>query len=513
MKHCFYIAILQMLASLLACNAFANDELKPLIPGTLMVGFSDGNSSPAFTDELLSVICNGVGQKLTQGAGVFDLGIFTDVNCSSGENAGKGDIFWLKIRQEELRIFFTIGLVTAGKPFLKMAEVSVGNDKSLLKLLESKPIASMISYALLDQMPFQAAYSGDKRKSKKHKVTDDEIIVLNKGVMPPELLVAFTASINEEGVIYPEVVGRINTGKIKSSRNYLHETARYNAIQWRFKGIKKQVPEVYFGLRKAGRSVSKKALSEILENEVEAFYEDANQSIVGKSGSAVSAVVRSLVGSGYLGLRYGPALLEGDLIDQSKYFGAIMEFRSGILGGLRLYYDFLPEVTGMINGQEGTFGGDRTIVAYSFSMSFDSIIRKIDLTPKAGIWNFRSKTPIEIEPGVYVAPEFEVKSAPSFDIELGLESGSSFHILRGWASNGSSVLAKDGAEISSTRVGVDLLLSPWVGSSSVTVSLLSFFFYEAVELKKSQKVIGEDAELDQLNYSQGYAGGGLAISW
>ena len=116
MKHCFYIAILQMLASLLACNAFANDELKPLIPGTLMVGFSDGNSSPAFTDELLSVICNGVGQKLTQGAGVFDLGIFTDVNCSSGENAGKGDIFWLKIRQEELVQFTKIKSSKASLP-------------------------------------------------------------------------------------------------------------------------------------------------------------------------------------------------------------------------------------------------------------------------------------------------------------------------------------------------------------------------------------------------------------
>ncbi len=509
MKRANYIIVLQMLVGFLATSAFAND-LRPLLPGILMVSISDSSASPELDSNFLNAVCEGIGKKMTQGSGVFGLGIFTEVNCATGENPVGSDIFWMKVTEKDERIFFTIGLVTVGVPFLKMAEVSVGKDKYLAKLVESDTFSALVAFTLLDQMPFQAAYSGKKRQSIQHVVTDDEIALLKKGVKIPESLVAFTAEVDKNGVIYPDIVGVLKTGKVKTSKKYLHATEKFDDINWKFKSSKKEVPKVYFGLRKGGRSLGKKTLNKILDEEVRIFYEESKQNIVTKSSSAI---LRNLGNSGYLGLRYGPALFEGDLIDQSKYFGVLVEFRNGLLGGLRLYHDYWPEVSGTINGQDGTFGGNRTIVAYSFSMSFDWFIRKIDLTPKVGIWNFRSKTPIEIEPGLYVSPEFEVKSAPSFDIELGLESGSSFHILRGWASNGASFLSKGGAEITSTRVGMDLLLSPWGGKSPVTVSLLSFFFYEAVQLKKNQQAVGEDAEADQLNYSQGYAGGGLAISW
>ena len=162
------------------------------------------------------------------------------MNCSSGKNASDGDIFWLKIRQEKQQIFFTIGLVTVGKPFLKMAEVSVANDKYLSKLLESKMFTSLISYSLLDQMPFLAVFSGENRNSKKHEITADEIAVLSKGVKISESLVAFIASIDKNGVIYPEVVGRIKTAKIKPIKSYLHADVKYSEINWQLKNIKKQ---------------------------------------------------------------------------------------------------------------------------------------------------------------------------------------------------------------------------------------------------------------------------------
>ncbi len=513
MKCLRYIFVIPMLICIVTGSAFANGDLKPILPKTLMISFSEGSRNLAANDGLLVSICEGVGKKLTTGTGVFGLGVFSAINCASEVQPSDGDIFWLKVRSDGKKVFFTIGMVTLGNPFLKLAEVSVKNSKFFPSAMNSDVVTGLIAYGLLDQMPFQVAYHGTKPTPVKHILNDDEVVMLKKGVRVPELLNAFAADADKNGLIYPKSIGKISTGKVKASKSYLHAIEKFNDIEWRLKSALTKLPEVFFGLQKAGRSAAKKSIKKILDVEVKAVYEELNQNFVSKSGRAVSSVMRSLGSSGYLGLRYGPALLEGDLIDQSKYFGALVEFRSGLFGGLRLYHDLLPEVSGTINGQSGTFGGNRTIVAYSFSMSFDWLIKKIDLTPKVGVWNFRSKTPIEIEPGVYVSPEFVVKSAPSFDIELGLESGSSYHILRGWASNGSSLFAKDSAEISSARVGLDLLLSPWGQGAPVTVSLLSFFFYETVVLKKSQKIVGEGAELDELNYSQGYAGGGLAISW
>ena len=76
MKRSIYIAVLQILASLFACDAFANSDRKPLIHGTLMVGYSDSSMNPVFNDEFLSIICDGIGAKMTQDSGVFGLGIF-----------------------------------------------------------------------------------------------------------------------------------------------------------------------------------------------------------------------------------------------------------------------------------------------------------------------------------------------------------------------------------------------------------------------------------------------------
>lgn len=496
-----------------AAIAFAQNATAPVNPGMLLVSLDEKSVGGSEAEALLELLCESVAPGLTAEHGVFGLGVFTDVECGNKAHAPGETPFRLKLQAGEDSAELTLTTSTVKNPTSIVASIQFKHSGRLLELLEEDAFASMLAAALIDQMPLQIRFDG-KSRVKRHEITKGEQALLDtKTFTLPSAFYAFTGSVDDSGVIYPSVLGRIALkSRNAGEASYLHESGGgNNTVVWRLETKAKKLPSAIYGISTGARSDNGALMQEQVSQLAARLIEDINQNVLTKSAK----VLGEAFGGGFLGLRYGPALLEGDLIDQSKYFGALVEFRSGWLDGLRIYYDYWPEVSGTINGQYGTFGGKRTILAYSLAIKFDSWIRTIDVTPKAGLWSFRSKAPIELEPGVYVSPEFEVKKAPSFDLELGIETASSIHILRGWISRAATFLStgKNDAKITSSRVGMDLLLSPWGATSPVTVSLLSFYFFEAVELNKSQKVEGEDAELDQLNYSQAYAGGGLAISW
>lgn len=503
---------------LVSLKSFAQAKLTPVNPGPLLVVLDETSAKGIIDAEDFKTICERFGAMLTIDQGVFGLGVFTEVKCNP-EVPGKLDnLIRLKVKFEGAEARLTFELATMKNPGRRLAEVTFKHAGKFKDLMENPTFAALNALTLLEQLPYQIVLRTGKNKRKKHLLSEAEITLLADGVKIPQTMYAFRAAVDDTGLFYPNNIGAITPSTQVGKSAYLHDNSskKNKSISWNLSAKTKKMPAFVLGLDSEGRSASKGKLKEMITAKSGALVSEINQNLLTKSARNVSSMVGKFGSSGYLGLRYGPALLAGDLIDQSKYFGAVIEFRSGLLDGLRMYYDYWPEVTGTINGQDGTFGGKRAIIAYSFALKFDSWLRKIDLTPKIGVWSFRSKAPIEIEPGVYVSPEFEVKRAPSFDIEMGIETGSSIHILRGWASRAASVLntaSKDGANIASTRAGLDLLLSPWGTTSPVTISLLSFYFFEAVELKKSQKIETDEAEIDQLNYSQAYAGAGVAISW
>lgn len=495
--------------------AMGQGKMSPLSPGALVVILDESSAKGVLDVDEFETFCADFGSLLSIDQGVFGLGIFTEVKCRPDMPASAENLIRMRVVFDGPEVQLTLELATLGNPKRQLAGVTFKHGGKFSEMLENPAFSTLTALALLEQLPYQMVLQTGTNKENKHVLSDAEKSLIEEGVRLPESLHAFRATVDASGLIYPNSVGTISMEMNEGKAAYLHEDAakKGGEIFWKLSAKTKKLPAYVLGINIEGRSASKGKLENMIAEKSELLISDINRNLLTKSANSVTSFVGKLGASGYLGLRYGPALLPGDLIDQSKYFGALVEFRSGPLDGLRMYYDYWPEVKGTINGQSGTFGGKRAIVAYSFALKFDSWVRKIDLTPKIGVWTFRSKAPIELEPGVYVSPEFEVKKAPSFDIEVGVETASSVHILRGWASRGASVLARKGADITSTRVGMDLLLSPWGATKPVTVSLLSFYFFEAVDLRKSQEVEGEQAELDQLSYSQAYAGAGLAVSW
>ncbi len=85
----------------------------------------------------------------------------------------------------------------------------------------------------------------------------------------------------------------------------------------------------------------------------------------------ISRALSNQISSAYVGVRYGKQLLSGDpLLKQSAIFGLVGEFRSGILKGLRLYYDRHPKIRVKDNDITPFMFWDRFIVGYSFSRKF-----------------------------------------------------------------------------------------------------------------------------------------------
>jgi hypothetical protein len=512
MNRAFHIAA--VLAGCVVNAGFlcAQKGMMPVTPGMLSVSVEQKSDAGFDQNELLASVCENLAPGLTRDSGVFGLGVFSTIDCDSKDMPVGETVFRMKLEAAAKSATLSVSMVTPQKPVLPVAEIRFNHEGRLEKMLDDDAFSALLALALLDQMPMQIRFDGNVRV-KHHKVTAGERDLLAGGVQIPESFFAFSTAMDDKGLMYPSSLGRIVLKSPKGKKSaYLHESGGGNSILvWRLETKMKKLPSSIFGLASSGRSPVGGGLQAKVDARAVQLIEEINENVLSKGAKAIGAAF----GGGYIGLRYGPALLEGDLIGESIYFGALVEFRSGWLDGVRIYYDTLPEVTGEIDGQEGSFGGKRTILAYSLALKFDSWIRTIDLTPKVGLWSFKAQIPVESEPGVYTLQVFEVKKSPSFDIEIGAESASSFHVLRGWASMAASFLStgKGEAKITSNRVGGDLLLSPWGATSPVTVSLLAFAFYEDVLLSRIKQDDSEEGKLKELTYQQAYAGGGLAISW
>ena len=120
-----------------------------------------------------------------------------------------------------------------------------------------------------------------------------------------------------------------------------------------------------------------------------------------------------------------------------------------------------------------------------------------------------------LENGDTVPLNFKITNAPSAELELGLESGHSGYIFRGWAAKGISIIndANQGG-VETLRIGGDLMIrGPQMGSAAF--SFLLFAFGEEVTLTRSENDLAteEGDTIDDIFYTQGYAGGGIAVSW
>ncbi len=82
-----------------------------------------------------------------------------------------------------------------------------------------------------------------------------------------------------------------------------------------------------------------------------------------KSGSFLDQTFAT----GYVGVRFGQQIRKEDpLLAKAQSYGILGEFRSGILKGLRIYYDVVPEVNYVFDGLETRMSSNRLVIGSAF---------------------------------------------------------------------------------------------------------------------------------------------------
>jgi hypothetical protein len=240
----------------------------------------------------------------------------------------------------------------------------------------------------------------------------------------------------------------------------------------------------------------------------------------------------SSTASGYVGFKYGVQVLPtagelGVLLGKTRLISVLAEIRSGPVKGLRYYYDKLPETKAAVTLTDGRsdeqyIGFARHILGYSFGLDFDSIIDRVTVDPKLGLWTFNARLPVLLSEDGSVArlENFNLGPTYSVAIEFGLENVSDWYVIRTWAGMDTGFsLVKTGGKISSYRFGIDAFLTagpeiPFFGIPLKTTWVL-FYVFDHLDIRSQESrelAVGEEI-INGLEYDAAYAGAGLALSW
>lgn len=220
---------------------------------------------------------------------------------------------------------------------------------------------------------------------------------------------------------------------------------------------------------------------------------------------------------GYVALKYGIATGSSIEVSKSRYMGFDYEQRKGLLKGLRFHYDRWSQTSHYLESlnASSSLGGQRLNLGWSFGPSFDWFISRIDFTPSIGIWDYRAKYPFIDFDDVLTVLDFTVDKAVSVDLSFGLESSSKYHSLRLWGGRAVNLSGNNKPSISSTKLGVDLLLPTFNVTGNVDAGVMLFYNSERVTISRavSELLDSSDNIISSVSFVYGFVGLGVAIRW
>jgi hypothetical protein len=212
------------------------------------------------------------------------------------------------------------------------------------------------------------------------------------------------------------------------------------------------------------------------------------------------------------------------LLKKTSFIGLLAEVRGGPIEGLRYYWDKVPLHKQVVDGLNTEIEWSRHIVGKSFGLNLNRIIDKIDITPKVGVWSFNAKLVDSHNDDGTAATvgRFKMARGISFSLEAGVEWLSNWYTIRPWYSYdyANAINSVKGQKVSSSRVGFDTYWTAGpvfkVFGLPLKTALMAFFIYESIGLSASNAnpALSEGSrEIVGVDFSGGYAGVGLAISW
>lgn len=495
--------------------------------------------------------CTQLGDAMALGKGPWGFGVFSSFDCYRGKTRTSGETipadkasYWaLNVIDGAKEVSFTLS--HRGQV---VADVRMPPSESTLSFFQDDEFTDLVAFNILSSMPIGARVMGNQVKGKpprfngRHwRAGTSRAFKYDVPQPPAELIFYRLRWDNKSSTWRSDVIGTARRTKIvepKTKTTGKKKILVGGSVQYE---TSDQVAEalgkhVVWAQDAAGPNARQKELVGILQ-EAQLSLDAAAKSgqladFMSGAGASLVANLLQTAASGYVGLRYGLQVLPADgelgkLLSKTSIFSLLAEVRGGPLKGLRYYYDKLPEAKATLEAEDGSdveakLAFSRHTLGASIGFEPGFLVDRLTIDPKIGMWEFHAQLPTDQndEGKVVRSDSFEIGRTFSLAAEVGAELLSSWYTLRGWYAidTGFSVL-KSGGRVTSNRLGVDAYFTagpvfPVFGVPFKT-ALLAFYVYEAVSIeavKKEDPAPGEDA-ISGIDYTTGYAGGGIAISW
>jgi len=443
-------------------------------------------------------ICNRMGELFTKNQGLWGTGPFQTFSCKTKRSKQMKDNQWkltISVKKETLILKIHYFDPSARRD-LVLSSYTLDAPLSPLQILNDNRYLPMISAYLNFKLPFRSSVPADDVKQ------DSELQMLGSKLndLPPVRndISFFTMSRQNK---------RWKINKYATGRQIAGDNAEPT---WKI-SLLKDAQNPQQNTLSAGyllihhdkdRKKTLQNLDETLKKEI------ANQL------NRLFASVRSA----YVGARYGIPVGSGEgVFAESPLIGILGEFRSGILDGFRIYYDFRPKKQSKTSDYTESFGMSRLQLGYGFGQNLNSsIVNWYDVMPKIGT----TTLDLEVLVNQNVTPEtyrFKLTRAPTIGLEIGAEKRAETVTARLWAygnySLGVSALEKN-SSTSSFRLGLDLYKDLF-SFVSVKIAINAFTAFETTTFKiKSTSTSSSDVRsIESISYNSLFAGGGLALSW
>lgn len=484
--------------------------------------------------------CIAIGKSMqTGGTGPWGLGPFATFTCKEPTKkfgAGVNDSLWR----------LTVSLVGKdGELSMRLAHegfeddaiaVNLGRSIDPLELLQHPELTRRIAAVLTDAMPMMTRFK--RIKATKGKVanwilkypviTDVDLEDAGSVPPPPQTLNLYGLRWDKKSKLWrPRIVGAARLTNVvlpKVGKNAAGR-ATYEIEPAAAAALTKSALWAHDG---RGSGANQVAWSQALD----AAYAASAEAQEDRLSSPLVASAADVLG--FVGLRYGKQILTGNkLLERTSFFGLLLEVRAGPLSGLQYFYDVLPptilqETSVKDLAVQSSLSWTRHVLGYTFRLPFPFLLDSVTLTPKVGIWNLHARIPGAADAlgRIDELRAFDISKALSVGAEFGGEILVSRAAIRPWGGldAGFSPLG-DKKRVTSRRVGLDLYVAgPRLAFLGATVrfAALGFLFVENVSLTSDDENRAEAVEnadgvkrtvARRIEYSAGYAGLGLALSW
>ncbi len=236
----------------------------------------------------------------------------------------------------------------------------------------------------------------------------------------------------------------------------------------------------------------------------------------------VDLLTFNALSSNYVGLKYAKSLnKKGSVLGEASQFSLLVEIRDGLLNGVRVYYEKIPNVTLSNEVGDQRLDMQRISGGWSFKLPLpefmSTIANEVSIQPKVGITDFVGQFSIPINATDYASINYQLNGVLDLAAELGVEKETNWFRARLWGSintSAASKIASSAGSVTSIRAGVDTYWDVASFSDTVTLNLLAFANYERLQLSKP--VTTEDpADLvgTNIGFNLALVGGGITLEW